>query len=128
MAGVFISHRGADSAEAEKLGAELVARGHRIKLDVLDVKIGDSVVGWMDEGLTVATHVVVCYSDAGVLAPWMSREWMSTLARQLEGEAVKLLPARLTGGRPPAILADLKYADLVADWARGVEELDRALR
>ena len=48
----------------------------------------------------------------------MSREWMSALARQIEGAQVRLLPVRLTGGSPPPILADLKYADLVTDWPR----------
>ena len=65
---------------------------------------------------------------AGVLAPWMSREWMSALARQLDGHAVKLLPVRLSGGEPPAILADIKYADLVKDWDGGVRALLRAIR
>ena len=33
-----------------------------------------------------------------------------------------------TGGEPPAMLADLKYADLVRDWSAGVAELLRAIR
>jgi hypothetical protein len=41
---------------------------------------------------------------------------------------VKLLPVRLTGGKPPAILADIRYADLVADWTKGFAELTRAIR
>lgn len=40
----------------------------------------------------------------------------------------KLLPVRLTGGDPPAILADIKYADLVTSWTRGVADLLRAIR
>ena len=58
----------------------------------------------------------------------MSREWMSALALQLEGSGVKLLPVRLTGGEPPAILADIKYADLVSDRSRGMSQLLRAIR
>jgi hypothetical protein len=57
----------------------------------------------------------------------MNREWMSVLARQLEGAGVKVLPVRLTGGEPPAILADVKYADLVRDWQRGLDQLCAAL-
>ncbi|WP_165964244.1 hypothetical protein [Actinomadura sp. KC216] len=38
---------------------------------------------------------------------------MSTLARQLNGAGVRLLP----GGEPPAMIADLKSADLVTGWA-----------
>jgi hypothetical protein len=58
----------------------------------------------------------------------MSREWMSALARQLGGAGVIVLPVRLTGGSPPAILADIKYADLTADWDGGVHALCAAIR
>jgi hypothetical protein len=57
----------------------------------------------------------------------MSREWMSVLARQLAGAQVRLLPVRLTGGSPPAILADIKYADLAAGWSKGLAELCAAI-
>jgi hypothetical protein len=41
---------------------------------------------------------------------------------------VRILPVRLTGGEPPALLADVKYADMVADWDRGLAELLRAMK
>ena len=71
--------------------------------------------------------MVLCYSEDGVDSPFMSREWLSALHRQLDGQGVTILPARLTGGTPPAILADIRYADLVADWDAGVAALLRAL-
>ena len=58
----------------------------------------------------------------------MDREWMSALARQLDGANVRILPARLPGGAPPAVLADIKYADLAEDWHDGVTALCHALR
>ena len=90
--------------------------------------LGDSIVDRINEGLEGATYVVVCYSSSGITSPWMSREWMSALARQLTGNGVKILPVLLTGGEPPAFLADLKYADLVKNWSQGVSELLRAMR
>jgi hypothetical protein len=123
MAKVFISHRGPDMAEAESLANEVRAAGHSVWLDKWDIRVGDSLVERIDAGLSDASYLVLCYSDSGVTAPWMSREWMSALAQQLNGKKIKLLPVRLTGGDPPAILADVKYADLVADWAGGVTAL-----
>jgi hypothetical protein len=93
--------------------------GFRVWLDEWEIVVGDSIIERMQEGLDSARFLILCYSDAGVLAPWMSREWMSALARQLEGHAVKILPVRLSGGSPPALLADIRYADLVRDWERG---------
>jgi hypothetical protein len=128
MANVFVSHRGSDGILAERLAAELRTAGHDVWLDEWELRIGDSIIARMDEGLSAATYVVICYSAHGVSAPWMSREWMSALAQQLNGANVKVLPVRLSGGTAPAILADIKYADLVTDWPYGVQQLLRALK
>jgi hypothetical protein len=128
MANVFISHRRADSEPAEKLAEAIRAAGHTVWLDDLEIGIGDSIIGGMQKGLSAATYLVLCYSSIGVMAPWISREWFSALARQLDGHNVKVLPVVLTGGEPPVILADIRYADLVADWNKGVKDLLAAIR
>lgn len=128
LANLFISHRGADANKAERLAEELRARGHQVWLDRWEIQVGDSVVGKINEGLEGTAYLILCYSNQDVLAPWIGREWMSALARQLNGRGVRLLPVRLTGGSPPAILDDIRYADLVADWASGIKELLAAIR
>jgi len=128
MANVFVSHRTADLALAERLAIELRNAGHEVWLDNWKIGVGDSIVEKINEGLQGATYVIVCYSSAGVMSPWMGREWMASLSRQLDGRGVKLLPARLSGGDAPAILDDIKYADLVKDWSNGVADLLRAIR
>lgn len=128
MANVFLSHRTADSYEAELLAKELETAGHQVWLDTWRLDIGDSIVHEIDRGLEGSNYLVLCYSSAGVTSPWTGAEWMSTLARQLNGMDVKILPVRLTGGDPPAILADRKYADLVEDWSKGVSLLLDAMK
>jgi hypothetical protein len=128
MAAVFVSHRLADAHAAERLAVELRGRGHQVWLDTWAIGLGDSIVAKMDEGLVASAYLVLCYSAAGSDSPWMGREWMSALARQLDGAGVRVLPVRLTGGTPPAILADIKYADLTVDWAGGVAALCAAIR
>jgi hypothetical protein len=128
MPNVFVSHRRADAAHAERLAQELRNAGHRVWLDDWEIGIGDSIVGRMQEGIEGASYLVLCYSSQGVMAPWICREWMSALASQMNGVNIKILPVVLTGGSPPAILTDIRYADLVADWRGGVIELLRAIR
>jgi hypothetical protein len=128
MASVFVSHRTSDVDRARKLAEAVRGAGHGVWLDEWEVNLGDSIVERMESGLAGSAYVVLCYSSSGVMSPWMSREWMSALARQLDGRGVRLLPLRLSGGEPPALLADIKYADLVADWDRGVRELLAAIR
>lgn len=128
MANVFISYRRVDQIKAEQLATEIKAAGHAVWLDEWVIGIGDSIVERINAGLEGASYVVLCYSTHGVDSPWISREWQSSLARQLNGERIKILPALVTGGDPPAILADIKYADLVTNWSKGVTEILKAIR
>lgn len=127
MPKVFICHRGVDTALAEQLATEIRAAGHEVWLDLWEIGIGDSVVAEIDKGLGATHYLVLCYSAAGP-SDWTDREFHSTLHRQLSGQPVKVLPARLSGGAPPAIAADIKFADLVADWNKGVTDLLRAIQ
>lgn len=128
MANVFISHRLIDNIPAEQLAGEIRAAGHQVWFDGWEIDLGDSIVGKMNEGLEGAAYLVLCYSGAGVDSPFISREWLSALARQMDGKGIKILPVLLTGGKPPAILADIKYADLVKDWPGGVAQVIRAIK
>lgn len=129
VAKVFVSHHKSDAEEARRLSRALLAAGHDVWFDEWEIEPGTSIVSGIDRGLVQSQYVIVCYSRDSVGSPWMNREWMSTLARQLSEHSVRILPVRLTGAlAPPALLADIRYADLVADWDRGLAELIRAIR
>ena len=73
MAGVFISHRGADTAVAERLARELQGLGsHDVWLDIDRIDIGDSIVAKIDDGLANANALILCLSSSG-MSPWISR-------------------------------------------------------
>lgn len=127
MANVFLCHRKHDATRVERLAVELRASGHQVWLDDWILDVGDSIVAEIDRGLTGANYLVLCYSAAGP-SDWTDREWQSTLARQLGGQPVKVLPAFISGGTRPAILADIAYADLVADWHAGLARLLKAIQ
>lgn len=127
MAYVFVSHRGADQVVAERLAEALRNRGHQVWLDIWEIKAGDSIVKQIDMGLRDSGFLLLCCSDEYSASAWMDQEWMSALARQLDGAKMRVLPVRLTGGVPPAILADIKYADLVEDWQGGLDAICQAL-
>ena len=127
MAAVFISYRTPDRAPASALKAELEKCGHRVWMDSDQIAVGDSIVGKIDEGLDALDYLVLCYSSSG-RSGYTDQEWTSTLHRQLSGHPVKVLPALLTGGEPPAILAGTRHADLVKDWDQGVADLCAAMK
>jgi hypothetical protein len=127
MATVFISHRGADRAPAVRLAEALRGHGHDVWIDVWKIRIGDSIIEKINDGLAGSCYLVLCCSDESSTSAWMDQEWRSALARQLDGARVKVLPVLLTGGAPPPILADRKYADLVTDWSGGIDAISDAL-
>jgi TIR domain-containing protein len=124
---VFISHRSADLDLARKLSAELAQCGNDVWLDDEKILPGDSIVGKIEDGLIKPGYFLLCLSGHGP-SLWTDREWMSALARQLAGADVRLVPVFLTGGKIPAILADIKAVDLTKDWADGVDLLCKAIR
>ena len=127
MAKVFVSYRSEDVDAARQLAVAVQARGHEVWFDEWEIKIGDSIIGKIDSGTEAIDFLILCYSGAGVHSPWMGREWMSTLARQLKGANVKILPVRFPGAEPPALLTDIKYIDLSVDWTSGIDQLCAAL-
>ena len=125
---IFISHRLADSIEAERLAHALRNAGRQVWLDIWEIRLGDSIIERMNKGLEESCYLLLCYSSEGTLASWINREWMSALAQQLNGHNIRLIPVKLTGGEPPSILSDIKYADLTKDWKSGVLEILRATK
>ncbi|MFL6211397.1 MAG: toll/interleukin-1 receptor domain-containing protein [Pyrinomonadaceae bacterium] len=128
MAKVFISHRTVDMLEAIRLAEAIRSAGHNVWLDDWEIAVGDNIVERINKGLNDADYVALCLSAHGVMSKWISQEWMTTLARQLNSESVKLLPVRLTGDDLPAILAGIRYADLAASWSKGLSSLLKAIR
>lgn len=127
MANVFLCHRKVDSVLVEQLAVVLEKAGHNIWFDEWVIGIGDSIVAEIEKGLAGMAYLVLCYSSEGA-SDWTDREWHSTLNRQLSGHSVKVLPVRLSGGVPPAILSDIKYADLVDNWEEGSRALLKAIK
>lgn len=129
MSRVFISYPSEYAEQAGRLVVGLRAYGHDVWWDVEKINIGDSVVAALDTALAESSYLVLCIGQSDRSTPWRDVEWMSTLARQVSGAQIKILPALITRRpRTPAILSDLAYADLAADWDEGVRRLDKAMR
>jgi hypothetical protein len=126
MAQVFLSYPSEKRDTVDRLANAIIGAGHEVWLDRLQIRIGDSIVERVQRGLYDSPYLVLCCFDIG-LTPWMDREWMSTLARQLSGVDVHILPARFQGGTPPPILCDILFADFASDWDSAVADLLSAL-
>lgn len=124
---VFLCHSSLDKGFVRMVNDDLRRMGAETWLDENNIKVGESLVEKISEGLESSQFLAVFLSPASVKSKWMKKEWQSFLSRQLAGNSVTILPALVEKTPIPAILADLKYADFSKDYHDGLKELRSAL-
>lgn len=118
---VFISYSQQDAAIATRIQENLDAAGLQVWIDKKVIQPGDSFLEKMSEGLANASYVILLCSPAAMASRWVTREWMSTLARN---DSV-LLPVKVAPVEMPTLLADILYIDLTQDFQEGLERIVR---
>lgn len=90
---VFICHAGEDKSEvASPLADALRRRNLTVWLDEQELRIGDSLLAKIDEGLTSSTFGVVIVSPSFFGKSWPRRELEILTTRELSGDDVVVLP------------------------------------
>ncbi len=126
---VFLSHASIDKQHVRRAKLELERHGITCWLDEDEILIGDSIVDRIDRALQDSRFVIFFVSEISNSSHWVNREIQATLARQLEDNESRILPALLDGTAPPALLKDFLWADLRgAAWARGIASLAQTIQ
>lgn len=125
---VFLSHAHADAAHSLALATALNGAGIHVVYDKWDVQPGDSLVGFMEDGLAEMTHFLLLATPASIGRPWVTAEWRAALHRRL-GEGIKLIVVRKDLGAPnlPILLRDYHSPSLDGDFAETVKALIDAI-
>lgn len=88
---VFISHASEDKADvALPLANLLIGRGLKVWLDKFELKLGDELMGALDEGLLKSRYGVVILSDAFMSKTWPRRELVGMLTLEEPGKTIIL--------------------------------------
>lgn len=116
---VFISYSRADATMARRIRSELERGGLDVWFDESEINPGESFLARMSEGLAKASYVVLLCSPASLSSRWVSREWMSTLART---DRV-LVPVKIAPVEMPVLLSDILYVDLTERYDQGMARL-----
>lgn len=124
---VFICHASENKSVAHELALFMEARGVEVWLDKWEIKVGDSIVEKINEGLGSASHLTILLSHAAVTKPWVTKELSAALMRQLSDRLIRVLPVRLDDCSIPPILADLRYADCRSNASFGFQEVLEAV-
>jgi len=125
---VFLCHSSIDKGWVRMIHDDLKHLGVNCWLDENKIKVGDSIVSKISEGLSSSQTMLLFLSKKSVASQWTKKEWQSFLARQLSGSTLKILPVLLEDCLIPEIIADIKYADFREGYYDGFKQIYDALK
>ena len=126
---IFISYSNADTSFVDRLSQELEKRGVLVWRDVKDIKVGDSIIERVEEGIKQCNYFCIVLSSSSVSRPWVLKEYRTVLNLQLseDRKGIQILPIKLDSCEIPELLRDIKYADFSRNFTEGLDSLNRAL-
>lgn len=89
----FISHASEDKEEfVRTLYDVLVSRGYKVWFDEMTLKVGDSLMTKINEGLIHSRFGIVVLSKTFLIKNWTNYELKSLVAREMNDGSKKILP------------------------------------
>jgi hypothetical protein len=108
---IFLSHNHEDKSFARALASDLRRGGIVVWLDEAEIRLGDSIIGKIEEGLLGSEYLGVVLSPSSVASQWVKEELCTALHYQITKKNKTVLPLMYKPCDVPAFLADKLYAD-----------------
>ncbi|WP_412478508.1 toll/interleukin-1 receptor domain-containing protein [Azonexus sp. IMCC34839] len=124
---VFLSHNHADKPFVRRLAADLDNQGIPYWLDEAEIKVGESLIEKIRDGIDRMDYVAVVLSPDSVASPWVQREVDVAMTQEIMGRRVKVLPVMYRKCELPGFLLGKRYADF-SDESRYAAALEDVLR
>lgn len=115
MSSIFLSHNSKDKPFVRKLADDLRKKGHYVWVDEAEIKVGDSLIGKIEEGIENTEYLGVVISNNSNKSEWVNREVRTALNQEIHNKKVKVLPILIEDAEIPLFLIDKKYADFTSD-------------
>lgn len=126
---VFICHSSSDKPFVRKLAQALSGSGIRVWIDEAEIRVGDSLIEKIENGILASRNLVVVLSPTSVASRWCKEELRMALAMQIGGETIRVLPVLVADCTIPGFLREKAYADFRdhADFSRVIGDLAGAI-
>ena len=108
---VFLSHNTNDKNFARKLALDLECQGVKVWIDEAELKVGDSLIEKIREGIDKVDYVVAILSSNSIASAWVKKELDVAMTLEINGKQIKVLPLMLEQCDPPGFLLGKFYAD-----------------
>lgn len=126
---IFLSHNINDKDFAHKLAHDLDCHGITVWIDEAELKIGDSLIEKIREGIDSVDYLAVILSPNSVHSKWVQKEIDVAMTLEISGKKIKVLPLMLEKCDLPGFLLGKKYADFTDDskYSTSFESLINAM-
>ena len=108
---IFLSHNHADKDFVRKLARDLENHGVVCWVDEAELKIGDSLIEKIREGIDSVDYFAVVLSSNSIQSPWVKNELDVAMNHHISGKKIKVLPLKLEDCDFPGFLVGKVYAD-----------------
>lgn len=122
---IFLSHSSNDKGFVSRLANDLVAKRVPVWFDQWELKVGDSLIEKIQQGLTDSSWLAVVLSKNSVKSQWVRKELAAAQALELHKRSVFVLPLIIEDCEIPVFLLDKLYADFRQSYENGFESLIR---
>jgi hypothetical protein len=124
----FISHSSKDKPIIRQLASDLTKDGISVWLDEQMIRVGDSIIEKIGQGLAQSDYFLIALSDNSVKSEWVKREMNQALITEIEKRKTKVLPIKLSDCEIPTLIQDKKYADFSVNYRQGYNELIKSIK
>lgn len=126
---VFLSHNHADKLFVRRLAADLDNQGVTYWLDEAEIKVGESLIEKIRDGIDRMDYIAVVLSPNSIDSPWVQREVDVAMNQEIMGSRIKVLPIMYRKCELPGFLLGKRYADFSDEsrYAAALEDLVRSL-
>ena len=124
---IFLSHSSKDKQFVEKLAKDILALDVEVWLDKWEIKVGDSLLDKIGEGLESSDYLIIILSNNSVQSSWVRKELNVFLCNEISSKKIKILPVLIDDCDIPIFLREKLYADFRDEYEIGFNVLSTFL-
>lgn len=123
MPAIFLSHTSIDKPFVEKLARDLERLGIRVWFDKYEIKVGESILWKIDEGIRESEYLGIVISKEAWESEWVKTEISAAWQKQVQQKGKFVLPIYYRDCEIPLFLKGIKYADFRTNYETGLSDL-----
>ena len=129
MSRVFISYSHSDKEFARRLADDLRRLGHVVWIDEGEIRVGDSIIEKIRDGIDAVDFVVAVISKYSAASEWVKKELDLASNREIKDKDMVVLPALLDDVPLPGFLEGKLFADFRSEqnYQQALAEIVRPL-